>query len=113
MLYVKPEVVEALSKVLPTYYEDFVDENTAIPCISYKESGNYDNRITCNSCGYSDIYYTVKVWGNDIDTLSQNAAEVSDAMRELGFKRNSYNEMGAGNLKSIVMIFNAIGFELF
>ena len=43
MIYNKPEIYEALNAILPTYYEQIVDANTETPCITYVESGNYDD----------------------------------------------------------------------
>lgn len=60
MLDVKPQLVTALNKILPTYYELFVDSKTPLPCITYLEAGNSDN-LTGDTLGYSDITFNVKI----------------------------------------------------
>ena len=59
MIYNKPQIYEALNAILPTYYEQIVDANTETPCITYMESGNYDDTVTCETMGYSNQTYTI------------------------------------------------------
>lgn len=41
----KKELVEALSQIAPVYYELFLDSTCALPCISYIEMANFDDRV--------------------------------------------------------------------
>ena len=86
------ELVSALSAVLPTHYELALTSGTKTPCISYQERNNYDTE-TGDTLGYSRITYTVKVWGNDIAALQMYAKEVDKALRPIGFKRTSSQEL--------------------
>lgn len=86
------ELVSALNTVLPTHYELALTKNTQTPCISYQERNNYDTQ-TGDTLGYSKIIYTVKVWGDDIATIQHYVKEVDKALRPIGFKRTSANEL--------------------
>jgi hypothetical protein len=85
-------LVSALNTVLPTHYELALTANTQTPCISYQERNNADTE-TCSTFGYSLISYTVKIWADDIGTIQENAKLVDKALRPLGFKRISSNEL--------------------
>lgn len=86
------QFVSALEGVLPTHYELALTSGTKKPCISYQERNNFD-ATTGDTLGYSRIVYTVKVWGNDIKTIQAYALKVDKALRPLGFKRTSSNEL--------------------
>ena len=86
------ELVNALSKILPTHYELALTKGTQTPCISYQERNNYD-ADTGDTLGYSMISYTVKVWGNEIAILQNYVKEIDKALRSLGFKRTSAQEL--------------------
>lgn len=86
------ELVSALRKILPTHYELTLTKNTPTPCISYQERNNYDTD-TGDTIGYSNISYTVKVWGNEINIIQKYVLEVDKALRPLGFKRTSSQEL--------------------
>ena len=86
------ELVSALKTVLPTHYELALTSNTKTPCISYQERNNYDTELG-DTLGYSRISYTVKVWANEIGLIQSYAAEVDKALKPLGFKRTSSNEL--------------------
>ena len=86
------ELVVALNTVLPTHYELALTSNTETPCISYQERNNYDTQ-TGDTLGYSKIIYTVKNWADDIATIQRYVVEVDKALRPVGFKRTSSNEL--------------------
>lgn len=86
------ELVSALKTVLPTHYELALTKDTKTPCISYQERNNYDTD-TGDTLGYSRISYTVKIWENDISTIQKYVLEVDKALRAIGFKRTSANEL--------------------
>lgn len=111
MIYNKPQIYEALNAILPTYYEQFVDEEPDLPYITYFESSNIDDTITCETMGYSIQYYTVKIWGNSVEMISQTAQEVDKVLRRLGYKRTSGNELPVGNMVCKVLVYRGLGFE--
>lgn len=86
------ELVKALQTVLPTHYELALTSGTKTPCISYQERNNYDTE-TGDTIGYSRIIYTVKVWANDIAIIQENIKKIDKALRPLGFKRTSSQEL--------------------
>ena len=92
MINYHTELVSALSTILPTHYELALTSGLATPCISYQERNNYDTD-TGDTLGYSRISYTVKVWGNEIEALQSYAIAIDKALRPLGFKRISSQEL--------------------
>ena len=61
--------------------------------------------------GYSIQHYTIKIWGNSVETISQTAQEVDKEMRKLGYKRTSANELPVGDMVCKVLIYKGLGFE--
>ncbi len=82
-----------------------------LPCITYLESSNVDDTVTCETMGYSLQYYTVKIWGNSVEDLSETALQVDKTMRSLGYKRTSRNELVNGTILCIVLVYRGLGFE--
>lgn len=85
-------LVAALNTILPTHYELNLHSGLTVPCISYQERNNYA-RETGDTVGYSTIAYTVKVWGNDLAAIQDNAIKVDAVLRPLGWKRTSSQEL--------------------
>lgn len=106
------QLVSALSTVLPTHYELALTSNTKTPCISYQERNNYDTD-TGDTLGYSRITYTVKVWGDDIGEIQKYVLRVDRALRPLGFKRTSSNELHDVNSSRIqkILTYEALASE--
>jgi hypothetical protein len=104
MIDLHKEMVSALNTVLPTYYELTLTANTKTPCISYQERNNYID-ASGDTIGYSKIIYTVKVWSNNIVDLQRYSIEVDNALRAIGFKRTSTNELHDINSTMIQKIF--------
>jgi len=102
----KPQVVEALNKILPTYYELFLGKDIELPCITYSV-GNDETIIHTEEAGITDVRFTIKLWGYSISELSQYAIQVDEAMRAMRFRRNNYNELSTDN--QICLIFNYVG----
>lgn len=88
----RPELVEKLETVLPTYYELFLDTSTEIPCISYQEIEN-NTKTEADNLRYSRIDYYVKIWVKDLALLATYLQQVDNIMFENGFTRIAYNEM--------------------
>lgn len=85
-------LVAALNTILPTHYELNLHSGLKTPCISYQERNNYAREIG-DTVGYSTIAYTVKVWGNDLAAIQENAIKVDSVLRPLGWKRTSSQEL--------------------
>ena len=109
MIDFKPQVVEELEKVLPTYYELFLGKDIELPCITYSV-GNDEEIIHTEEAGVTNIRFIVKLWGYSISELSQYAKQADAAMRAMGFRRNNYNELSTDN--QICLIFNYEGTAL-
>lgn len=92
MINYHKELVSALKTILPTHYELALTSGTKTPCISYQERNNYDAG-TGDTLGYSRVSYTVKVWGNEIGALQEYAQAIDNALRPLGFRRLSSQEL--------------------
>lgn len=114
MLDVSKELVAALNTILPTHYELFLHKGLDTPCISYQERNNAVN-VNGDTLGYSNLSYTVKVWGNDIAALNNYAIEIDKVLRPLGFKRVSVNELHDINSTMIqkILTYEALALEVF
>ena len=106
------ELVASLESVLPTHYEMTLHSGIETPCISYMETNNYVSS-SGTTLGYSIISYQVKVWATDIATIQQYVIEIDRALRPLGFKRTSSNELYDNNSSMIqkILTYEATGLE--
>ena len=86
MVDIKPQIVAALSKLLPTYHELFIDSTAPVPCITYREEYNTD-KVKGDTLEYSDIGIAIKLWADDIKTLTQYADRIDRVMKNIGFIR--------------------------
>lgn len=112
MIDFTPSLVAELNKILPTHYEMILTSKTPTPCISYLELNNSATDIG-DTVGYSRITYQVKVWGNDIKTVTKYALEVDKALKPLGFKRISSGDMhdNQSTLVQRILTYEALAIE--
>lgn len=110
------QIVAALSTIevssgvyLPVYYENFIIEDITLPCITYVENNN-SSYLEGDTLRYSHLNYTIKLW---IDNKNQQSylEDIDDAMREIGFVRNSTNEIVNGRVIEKIMDYEAVGWE--
>lgn len=116
MIDYTPNIVAALSEILPTHYEMVLHSGLATPCISYMEVNNYAvTDATGASLGYSSITYQIKVWGNRLADLQRYSIEIDKAMRGLGFNRVSSGELYDNNSTMIqkILTYEALALENF
>lgn len=92
MINFHKEIVSTLKTILPTHYEMILHRGLSVPCISYMELSNAA-RETGDTLGYSNIQYQIKVWSNKVEDLQTYALKIDNALRPLGWKRVSTNEM--------------------
>lgn len=85
-------LVAALNTILPAHYELNLHSGLETPCISYQERNNYTTE-SGDTLGYSRITYTIKVWGNDLAAIQENAQKIDRVLRPLGWKRTSSQEL--------------------
>ena len=113
MIDYQKEIVSALNTVLPTHYELALTK-AKTPCISYQERNNYSTD-TGDTLGYSVIVYTIKVWSNKPAEIQRYSVEVDKAMRAIGFKRTSSNELHDANSTMIqkILTFECLALENF
>ena len=104
MINYHKEVVVSLNKILPTTYELYLKSGMSTPRISYMELSNVDTN-TGDTLGYSRLQYQIKLWGHEIEILQNYALQIDKAMRALGFKRVSSNELQDINSTMIQKIF--------
>ena len=109
------ELVSALNDVLPAHHELALTGKEATPCISYQERDNADTDNTGDTIGYSRISFTVKVWSKNIAELQAYSREVDTALRPLGFKRVSANELGdkASMMKQKILTYECLALEIY
>lgn len=108
------QLVSALGEILPTHHELVLHSGLETPCISYQEINNYAVE-TGDTLGYSRLVYRIKVWGNRIADLQSYAGMIDAALRPIGFKRTSTNELGDKNSTMIqkIMTYEAQALEDF
>ena len=109
MIDFDPSIVEALSVILPTYYENFITNEITLPCITFVENNN-SSYLEGDTLRYSHLNYTIKLWMDDKHQQSY-LAEIDSTMKRLGFVRNSANEIVSGRVIEKIMDYEAIGFE--
>lgn len=112
MLSGKKEIVEELNKILPTYYELICDSNTKLPCFTYIEFENEQDK-TGDTLGYSIIGYTIKLWADKVSDVDNYAIQLDKAMRKLGYRRRSSNELTVDNQIEKIMTYEALALEKF
>lgn len=103
-------VVTALNNILPTYYELQVDSTTPVPCITYMLRDDYTIQETFNNeKRINYLAYSIKVWSNSLAELQTFSMQIDTAMRALGFKRISTNELFDRNSTMIqkIMVYEA------
>lgn len=112
MINFHTNIVAALNNILPTHYEMTLHSGLATPCYSYMEINNSVDS-SGDTRGYSRLVYQVKVWGNDIAELQQYALAADAALRAIGFKRISTNELYDNNSTMIqkILTFEALALE--
>lgn len=115
MIDVKPTIVSTLSNVLPIQYELFLDSDTTLPCLTYSEYKNNDNK-TGDTFGYSEIGISISVWTNGDQALQEQAEyarQVDSAMRSLGFKRRNSAEMVDNGTYRKILDYECLGIEIY
>lgn len=102
----------ALKDILPVYYELTLDSKCSVPCISYYERNNEVN-VNGDTCGYANVSYYIKIWGNNIEVIQDKALEVDEALRQLGWNRVSATELFDQNSTMIqkIMVYQALFHE--
>lgn len=114
MIDANKDIVKALSKILPTYYEMVLHSGIETPCISYMELNN-SVQANGDTLGYSTIQFQIKVWGTDIEIIQKKALLIDNALRQLGWRRISTNELYDNQSSMIqkIMTYQALGKENF
>lgn len=111
MIDIKPSMVSNLATLgLPVVAEPFLTEDTQKPCISYYVENDIQY-LTGDTLGYSNIYFTVKVWGTRISEIEQYAIQLDALMRSLGFTRTGTADIWVDNVGNKTMRYRALGLE--
>lgn len=98
-------LVKTLETVLPTHYELVLTSKTKTPCISYMENNNYQGP-TGKTLGYSHISYTITVWADGVGKCQEYALKIDEALRPIGWRRNSSGELFDKNTGLVRKIMN-------
>lgn len=111
MLDIKPFLKKQLETLkYPVVAESFLTSDNEMPCISYALE-NDTQYLTGDTLGYSNIYFTVKVWGKRIADIEPIAVELDELMRSLGFTRTGTNDMWVDNIGNKTIRYRALGLE--
>lgn len=108
MINYDESLVRELNSILPTYFELFCDSSTETPCITYLQTGDEAYREG-DHIRYSHVYYTIKVWANDLAIIKDAAGRIDAKMYELGFKRNSYNTLTYNQSIQAIIKYEGLG----
>lgn len=77
---------------LDVYYENIVTSLTSTPCITYIPLTDISD-LESKTQRYSRPSYRIKLWGNDLSTMSDYANKIDLQMFEDGYKRINYTEL--------------------
>ena len=110
MINYKCDLVNELDKILPTYYEMFVDSSIKSPCITYIEMDNSAEQEG-DTIAYSSLSYRIKIWADSLSELTQYAEQLDSVMRSLGFKRTSKNELWYNSKGQFIFNYRALALE--
>ena len=110
MLDYKPTLKAKLEEILPTYYELFVDSTTATPCITYMEQNDYAEQEG-DTLRYSRKRFRIKLWGDDLEELTNYAGQVDSLLFSLGFKRVNYNELWYNEQICLIIDYQGLALE--
>lgn len=110
------QIMAALSAIevsegvyLPCYYENFITQDITLPCITYVENNN-SSYLEGDTLRYSHLNYTIKLWMDDKNQqIYLNA--IDEALLDIGFYRQSTNEIVNGRVIEKIMDYEAIGYE--
>jgi hypothetical protein len=108
------ELVSALGAILPTTHELALTSQNKVPCISWQERNNSSYALG-NTREYSNLSYTIKVWGTDLEEIQNYAMQIDSTMRTLGFKRVSAGELYDVNSTMIqkILTYEALTLEVY
>lgn len=113
MLNVMPQIYTELSTIgIPVSAEGSKTKEVVYPCITYRNDNDIQD-LTGDTLGYSNVYYTIKVWAHRISDLQIYAVKIDKVMRSLGFVRTSTNEVWADDLGQKLLRYRALGLESF
>lgn len=111
MIDYKETLISSLSALgYPVQYELFLNSSQTFPCITYIELDN-DSLLEGDTLRYSNLAFTIKVWGKKISTLSAIAAEIDAVLKPLGFTRTFSTEMSEEGVLQKIMRYSSIGYE--
>lgn len=111
MLNVMPSIYNELLTIgLPVETEGFLTKEVSLPCITYRCDNDTQDK-TGDTLMYSNVYYTIKIWGKRVADLQTYAVKVDEVMRPLGFRRIGTNEIWADDLGQKIIKYRALGLE--
>lgn len=95
---------------LPVQPEAFLTKEVSLPCITYYCDNDVQDK-TGDTLMYSNVYYTIKIWGKRVADLVTYAAQVDTVMRSMGFRRIGTNEIWVDDLGQKIIKYRALGLE--
>ena len=112
MIDITPSITSALAEAthLPVQYELFLDSSTILPAITYQLYNTYDV-ATGDTISYSMIQYMIKLWGNDITSMTAIKQTIDITMKEKNFKLINYGELAHDDELCMLMIYEGIAEE--
>ena len=103
-----PTLISAFkNKGINIVHADAADSNATVPCYTYRESGNSDSAVG-DTVGYSDLQYTIEVWGRNYSEFIADCTKVDKIMHELKFYRVGITEQSYQGLYRKIMIYDSL-----
>lgn len=112
MVDVRKIVFDALNELdEPVYNEHFLTNESEIPCISYRLSGDVQQE-TGEHLMYSRVNMSIKIWAKSLKDITEISNKVDKKMRSIGFTRTSTNELWINEICQYELRYNAKALEV-
>lgn len=110
--YAPTLVTELETLKLNVYAEHFLTADTPVPCISYMINDD-QQYLTGDTFGYSNLYYSVKIWAKTVAELEDYGVQIDKLMRSLGFVRIGTTTLWVGTIGQKQLRYRALASETF
>jgi len=95
---------------LPVFYENFINDTTPIPCITWQEVYN-DNDIYLDTMAYSRIQFMVKIWTKRVSDYYTYAKLIDDELSPQGYSRTTIQPLTYNGITQFPMRYTGLAKE--
>ena len=97
---------------LKVNHENFLDSDTATPCISYFQINNSVNKYSTDIV-ISNLAFRIKVWAKSESDLVKYSQMVDTLMHSIRFHLTNANDLWQDNIGQRSMRYENLGYEEF